>query len=98
MFTGLLQWVAGHPDWRWLEVDIHSLSAYSRHDFGFGLPSALRWPSPAMDGFVFLYPSRAGAPGADLDEGVELCVCLEASCQERLLKDAQVLEFSSPRG
>ncbi|EFX05496.1 trichothecene 3-o-acetyltransferase [Grosmannia clavigera kw1407] len=109
--TGLLEWVAGHPDRRWLEIDIRSflgmdlaasswqgMSAYSQHDFGFGLPSALRWPSPAMDGFVFLYPSRAATPGADPDEGVELCVCLETSCQQRLLKDEQVLQFAHPRG
>lgn len=109
--TGMLEWVAGHPDRRWLEVNIHSflgmdlgasswqgMSAYTKHDFGFGLPSALRWPSPAMDGFVFIYPSRAGARGADPDEGVELCVCLEASCQQRLLKDLQVLEYAQPRG
>ncbi|KAJ9133690.1 Trichothecene 3-o-acetyltransferase [Pleurostoma richardsiae] len=82
--TGLLRWVAGQKDQRWLEVNVNSflgvdlgasswqgMTAYENHDFGFGLPRALRWPSPAFEGFVFLYPSRAGSKSEATDEGIE---------------------------
>lgn len=109
--TGLLHWVAGHKDRRWLETNVNSflgmdlagsswqaMTAYEKHDFGFGLPKALRWPSPQFDGFVFLYPSRAAAKPAEADEGIELCVCLEKSCQETLMKDETLLAYARPRG
>ncbi|KAM5361646.1 hypothetical protein ACJA88_014383 [Fusarium oxysporum] len=109
--TSLLEWVAGHEDKRWLEISINSflgmdfgasswqgMTAYEAHDFGFGLPKALRWPSPAFEGFVLLYPSRAEANDATDDEGVEVCVCLEESCQRRLMNDQVLLEYAQPRG
>ncbi|EWY83111.1 hypothetical protein FOYG_12964 [Fusarium oxysporum NRRL 32931] len=109
--TSLLEWVAGHEDKRWLEISIDSflgmdfgasswqgMTAYETHDFGFGLPKALRWPSPAFEGFVLLYPSRAEANDATDDEGVEVCVCLEESCQRRLMNDQVLLEYAQPRG
>ncbi|RKK96237.1 hypothetical protein BFJ68_g14499 [Fusarium oxysporum] len=109
--TSLLEWVAGHEDKRWLEISINSflgmdfgasswqgMTAYETHDFGFGLPKALRWPSPAFEGFVLLYPSRAEANDATDDEGVEVCVCLEESCQRRLMNDQVLLEYAQPRG
>lgn len=107
----LLQWISGHEDRRWLETNVNpflgtdlaasswqGMTAYEAHNFGFGLPSALRWPSPAFEGFVFLYPSRASAKTAADDEGIEVCVCLEESCQNRLMKDEVLLEFAQPRG
>lgn len=109
--TGLLQWVAGHEDQRWLEVSMNSflgmdfgasslqgMTAYEKHDFGFGLPKAFRVPSPELDGFVWLYPSRAATKDAAADEGVEVCVCLEESCQERLMQDEVLLAYAQPRG
>ncbi|CAG9945004.1 unnamed protein product [Clonostachys rosea f. rosea IK726] len=107
----LLQWVEGHEDKRWLEISINSflgldlgasswqgMKAYEKHDFGFGLPKALRWPSPPFEGFVFLYPSRAGVEGAEEDEGIEVCVCLEESCHNRLMEDQVLLEYAQLRG
>ncbi|CAI6036704.1 unnamed protein product [Clonostachys chloroleuca] len=107
----LLQWVDGHEDKRWLEISINSflgldlgasswqgMKAYEKHDFGFGLPKALRWPSPPFEGFVFLYPSRAGVEGAEEDEGIEVCVCLEESCHNRLMEDQVLLEYAQLRG
>lgn len=109
--TGLLQWVAGRDDKRWLEINIDSflgmdlgatswqgMTAYEKHDFGFGFPRALRWPSPPFEGFVFVYPSRAKHKYPSEDEGVEVCVCLEESCMDRLLQDEALLAYASPRG
>ncbi|KAL5585904.1 hypothetical protein FOBRF1_015774 [Fusarium oxysporum] len=96
--TSLLEWVAGHEDKRWLEISINSflgmdfgasswqgMTAYETHDFGFGLPKALRWPSPAFEGFVLLYPSRAEANDATGDEGVEVD-CIDRPCARVLEK------------
>ncbi|RSM19443.1 hypothetical protein CDV31_001603 [Fusarium ambrosium] len=109
--SNLLQWVAGHEDQRYLETSINSflgidlgasswqgMTAYEAHDFGFGLPKALRWPNPGFEGFVLLYPSRAGSVDAADDEGIEVCVCLEESCHKRLLEDQALLEYAQPRG
>lgn len=108
---GMLQWIAGHEDKRWLEININSflgmdlgasswqsMTAYEKHDFGFGLPNALRWPSPPFEGFVFLYPSRAATRNAKPDEGIEVCICLEKSCHERLMEDRVLLKYAHPRG
>jgi hypothetical protein len=110
--NGLVEYISSHDDQRYLETDIDSflgldfaasswrdMTAYETHDFGFGLPKALRWPSPQFEGFVFLYPSRAGVKegeGAE-DEGIEVCVCLEESCHERLMRDEVLLGFAEPR-
>ena len=107
----LLQWIEGQEDKRWLKISVTSflgmdlgasswqgMTAYEKHDFGFGLPKALRWPSPPFEGFVFLYPSRAGAAGGAEDEGIEVCVCLEESCQNRLMEDQLLLEYAEVRG
>lgn len=74
------------------------MRAQEKHNFGYGLPSALRWPCPLFEGFVFLYPSRAGMNDAGEDEGNGVVVCLEESCQERLMKDDVLLEHARPRG
>ncbi|KAL7904692.1 transferase family domain-containing protein [Trichoderma velutinum] len=108
---GLLQWIAGHEDRRWLQLNVNSflgmdlvasswqgMTAYKTHDFGFGLPSALRWPSPAFDGFVFVYPDRSASKSSAWDEGIEVCICLEAGCQERLMRDEVLLAYAQPRG
>ncbi|EEU37020.1 uncharacterized protein NECHADRAFT_52215 [Fusarium vanettenii 77-13-4] len=109
--SNLLEWVAGHEDQRFLETSINSflgidlgasswqgMTTYEAHDFGFGLPKALRWPNPGFEGFVLLYPSRAGSVDAAEDEGIEVCVCLEESCHKRLLEDEVLLEYAQPRG
>ena len=69
---------------------------YETKDFGFGLSKALRFPSPAFEGYVFVYSHRVSS--SDLDEGIEVCVCLEQSCQERLMLDEELKEFAQPRG
>jgi hypothetical protein len=82
----------GASDWR-------DMSAYESHDFGFGLPKAMRWPSPVIDGFFLLYPSRARVkegPDAN-DEGIEVCVCLEEGSHERLMKDELLKTYAEPR-
>ncbi|KAF2025143.1 hypothetical protein EK21DRAFT_77094 [Setomelanomma holmii] len=108
--TGLLQWTANVNDKRYFEfrhrafmgMDFGGTSwagmkAYEKHDFGFGCPKALRWPSPQHDGYVFVYPSRASQKAASEDEGIEVCVCLEQSCMERLLKDELLRSYAQPR-
>lgn len=72
----LAEWAAGLEDRRWIMIKMdsflgmdlagtswQSMSAYTKHDFGLGLPSALRWPGPAFEGYVFVFPSRAGVVG-----------------------------------
>ncbi|EPE06631.1 trichothecene 3-o-acetyltransferase [Ophiostoma piceae UAMH 11346] len=108
---GMLEWITGHKDQRYLETDVNSflgldlggsswqgITAYERHDFGFGLPHAVRWPSPPFEGFVFLYPSRASFKEEGADEGIEVCVCLEESCHKRLLVDEVLAQYAHPRG
>lgn len=108
---GLLQWTANVEDKRYFEFNHHAfmgmdfgasswagMKAYEKHDFGFGCPKALRCPSPQYDGFVFVYPSRAAQKMASEDEGIEVCVCLEQSCMQRLLNDEAFLSYAEPRG
>lgn len=109
-------WVAGLEDRRWININMRSflgmdlaatswqgMTPYQDHDFGFGLPRALRWPHPQFEGYVFILPSRAdvkevkGDDGAS-DEGLEAIVCLEASCHDRLLQDEELLRYAQPRG
>ncbi|KAK8167647.1 hypothetical protein IWX90DRAFT_134149 [Phyllosticta citrichinensis] len=71
------------------------MTAYQEHDFGFGLPKALRWPKPLYDGFIIIYPHR---PKGDPQEGVELSITLETSCMERLLADKELAQYAHPRG
>ncbi|KAK7541923.1 trichothecene 3-o-acetyltransferase [Phyllosticta citribraziliensis] len=71
------------------------MTPYQEHDFGFGFPKALRWPKPMVDGYFFIYPHR---PKDDPREGVELNVCLEASCMKRLLADEELAQYAHPRG
>lgn len=115
----LPEWVAGLEDRRYIAIAMDSflgmdlagtswqaMTPYEQHDFGFGLPRALRWPHPQFEGYVFVLPSRAGvkknlAGGGGVggnDEGVEICVCLEESCHDRLLQDPELLRFAHPRG
>ncbi|KAK9446503.1 transferase family-domain-containing protein [Limtongia smithiae] len=109
--TGLLEWIAGQDDRRYLEISLNSflgmdfggsswqsMRAYETHNFGFGFPSALRWPCPMFDGFVFVYPSRANTKAAAADEGIEVCICLEEGCHQRLMADSVLLEYAQPRG
>lgn len=102
-----IAWSAGTEDKRTIGFSLNSFLGfdvagaswmsmnYGNKDFGFGAPMALRYPSPQMDGCYILYPPRASS--ADPDEGIEVCVCLEQSCQERLLLDEEFGEFAQPR-
>ncbi|KAK8087402.1 hypothetical protein PG994_002376 [Apiospora phragmitis] len=113
----LPEWVAGLEDRRYIAIAMDSflgmdlagtswqgMTPYEQHDFGFGLPKAMRWPHPQFEGYVFLLPSRAAVKkqnkegGGDNDEGLEICVCLEESCHDRLLQDTELLRFAQPRG
>jgi hypothetical protein len=101
-------WVAGTEDKNWIAMALDSFLGmdlagtswqtmkYESKDFGFGNPKAMRFPSPAFDGYVFVYPQRLSS--SDPDEGIEICVCLEQSCQERLMLDEELKEFAQPRG
>ena len=106
----LPEWVAGLDDKRWITIDMDSflgmdlagtswagMNAYTKHDFGFGLPKALRWPNPAFEGYVFVLPSRIGVKTGAEDEGIEVCVCLEQSCADRLMVDSELLKYAQPR-
>lgn len=104
------EWVAGLRDRRWITVNMSNflgldlagtswqgMEAYQKHDFGFGLPVALRWPNPSFEGYVFIFPQRSGVKGAAPDEGLEVCVCLEAGSADRLLKDEELLKYAEAR-
>lgn len=71
------------------------MRTYLEQDFGFGLPKALRWPKPMVDGYIFVYPRR---PKDEAEEGVEVCVCLETDCMARLLADEELAKYAHPRG
>ncbi|KAH9897556.1 transferase family-domain-containing protein [Xylariomycetidae sp. FL2044] len=109
--AGLPAWVAGLEDRRWINIDMSSflgldlactswqaMTPYEDHDFGFGLPRAMRWPHPQFEGYVFVLPSRAAVKPASADEGIEIIVCLEAGCHDRLLRDPEMLKYAQPRG
>ncbi|KAI7026959.1 hypothetical protein KC327_g5805 [Hortaea werneckii] len=107
----LPEWIAGLKDKRWISINMKSflgmdlagtswqaMQCYQKHDFGFGLTKAISFPCPAFEGYCFIYPSRAAVKeGAD-DEGFEVCVCLEKGCQQRLMKDEELLAYAQPRG
>ncbi|KAJ4287822.1 hypothetical protein N0V90_012526 [Kalmusia sp. IMI 367209] len=71
--------------------------SYKQHDFGFGLPRAIRWPRPLVE-YVYIFPTRRGVEGADADEGIEVCVALEAGCAKRMLNDPMLKWYANPRG
>ncbi|ETS78933.1 hypothetical protein PFICI_08786 [Pestalotiopsis fici W106-1] len=111
--AGVTEWVAGLEDRRWITINMRSflgmdlaatswqaMTPYQDHDFGFGLPRALRWPHPQFEGYVFILPSRANVKvdGDASDEGLEAIVCLEESCHDRLLQDEELLRYAQPRG
>ncbi|KAF7290948.1 Omega-hydroxypalmitate O-feruloyl transferase [Mycena chlorophos] len=104
----LAEWISGVDDPRNIQLNLHSflgmdflanswhqMRAYAEHDFGFGLPRALRWPSPAFDGYVCIFPSRAHIVGGD--EGLEMAICLEEQTAKRLMVDEIMLQYASPR-
>ncbi|KAF2254934.1 hypothetical protein BU26DRAFT_148161 [Trematosphaeria pertusa] len=101
-------WIAGTPNKAWISLKLNSflgmdlaattwqgMSGYTTQDFGFGLPRAIRWPKPNVEGYVFVFPER---PKEDPEEGVELCVVLETSCMDRLLGDEELGKYAVPRG
>jgi len=104
----LADWIAGTPNKSWIGMELNAflgmdlagtswtkMTSYTSHDFGFGLPKAVRFPKPDWEGYVFVYPQRIKD---DSDEGFECCVLLEKGCQERLMKDEELLAFAAPRG
>lgn len=106
-------WVAGLADRRYIAIAMdaflaldlagtswQAMTPYEQHDFGFGLPRAMRWPHPQFEGYVFVLPSRAAVKKGDDDgdEGLEMVVCLEESCHNRLMEDPELLRFAQPRG
>lgn len=104
----LAEWVAGTPNKAWISMNLDSflgmdlagtswtkMTSYTSHDFGFGLPKAVRFPKPDWEGYVFVYPQRVKD---DPEEGLECCICLEKGCQERLMEDVELLRFAAPRG
>lgn len=104
----LSQWVAGLQDRRWIQINSNAflgmdflantwqlMRAYTEHNFGFGLPRALRWPNPAFEGYLFIFPSRAHLVGGD--EGLEVCICLEEKTADRLMADEVMLRYCYPR-
>lgn len=105
------RWALSCPDLRWTELDMHWVlgldcmafdwhtnRTYQEHDFGFGLPAALRWPHPQFEGFFFVLPPRTTRRGAGDDEGYEIMLGLEESCYTRLEKDEELLRYAEQRG
>ncbi|KAL1626312.1 hypothetical protein SLS56_006980 [Neofusicoccum ribis] len=108
MVKDTCDWIAGTENKAWIAIRVNgflgmdvcgtswgTMTAYATGDFGFGLPRALRRPKPTVDGYIFMYPKR---PKEDPEEGIEVCVCLESSCMERLLRDEELARFAKPRG
>jgi hypothetical protein len=107
----LPEWIAGLEDRRWININMNSflgmdlagtswqgMNVYQKHDFGFGIAKAIRFPDPQFEGYVFVYPSRAGIKENAVDEGIEVCICLEKGCHDRLMRDEELLRFAQPRG
>ncbi|PSR79900.1 trichothecene 3-o-acetyltransferase [Coniella lustricola] len=107
----LVTFAANSKDLRWTELDMHwvlgldcmafdwhTMKSYQAHDFGFGVPAALRWPLPSFEGFFFMYPTRAGVGSARDDEGIEVCFGLEESCFAELEKDEEFAKYAEQRG
>ncbi|ROW07895.1 hypothetical protein VMCG_03518 [Cytospora schulzeri] len=105
----LERWALSARDTRWVELDMHWVlgldcmafdwhtnKAYDEHDFGFGLPAALRWPHPQFEGFFFVLPTRSSKGNAD--EGYEIMLGLEESCYARFEKDEELLRYAEQRG
>ncbi|KAF4302868.1 putative trichothecene 3-o-acetyltransferase [Botryosphaeria dothidea] len=110
MIRDTLDWLAGTENKNWIAIRVNgflgmdvcgtswgTMTGYTTGDFGFGLPAALRRPRPTVDGYIFMYPKRPKKVGNE-EEGTEVCVCLESSCMERLLKDEELARFAKPRG
>jgi hypothetical protein len=107
----LPEWIAGLNDRRWININMSSflgmdlegtswqgMNVYQKHDFDFGIARAIRFPDPQFEGYVFVYPSRADVKENAIDEGVEVCMCLEKGCHDRLMKDQELLRYPQPRG
>ena len=107
----LPEWIAGLEDRRWINIHMSSflgmdlagtswqaMNVYQQHDFGFGIARAIRFPNPQFEGYVFVYPSRADVKENADDEGIEVCVCLEEGCHDRLAQDKELLTYAQPRG
>lgn len=105
----LLEWVAGlENDTRaqynvidFLGIDLvgsswQDWSAYTRHDFGFGVPKALRSSFQTFGNFAIFLPSRACQVGGD--EGLEVNLCLETASAGRLMDDELMLKYAELRG
>ncbi|KAG8164822.1 hypothetical protein KVR01_005097 [Diaporthe batatas] len=105
----LIRWAGSCPNLRWVELDMHwvlgldcmafdwhTMKSYEMHDFGFGMPAALRWPHPHFEGFFFVLPTRTTKDNPD--EGLEICLGLEESCYANLQTDEEFLRFAEERG
>lgn len=108
---GQMRWAAGGPDLRYNELDMpwvlgpdcmvfgwHDMQPYTKHDYGFGLPSGFRWPQMGFEGFCFMLPSRATVRSKGPDEGIEVTFGMEESCFSRLEKDGELLAYCEQRG
>ncbi|KAK6850643.1 transferase family-domain-containing protein [Apiospora arundinis] len=108
---GQMAWAAGGPDLRYNELNMswvlgkdcmgfgwHDMRPYQAHDYGFGLPSAFRWPEMGFESFFFMLPSRAGMKGRGPDEGIEVTFGIEASCFSRMESDEELLMYCEQRG
>lgn len=107
----MVEWTAGLQDPRFVTIALdafmgmdfgvaswQAMTPYEKHDFGFGPPKALRLPHPQFEGYVFVMPSRRAVKPEAADEGIEVCVCLEASSHDRLMQDPELLQYAQPRG
>lgn len=103
----LPQWIARLEDRRWININMKSylgvslagtswpaMNVYQQHSFGFGVARAIRFPDPQSEGYVFVYPSRADVKEDAVDEGVEVCVCLEEGCHDWLAQDKELLAYA----
>jgi hypothetical protein len=105
----LPKWIAGLEDRRWININMSSflgmdstgtswqgMTVYQKHNFGFGIAKAIRFSDPQFEGYVFVHPSRVRVKKNAADEGIEVCVCLERGCHDRLMKNEELLRFAQP--
>jgi hypothetical protein len=68
------------------------MQAYTKYDFGFGLPVSIRLPTPPFEGVFGIMPASRIDGRVD---GFDVYVVQENSCQDILAADAEYAEYCS---
>lgn len=71
------------------------MKALTGYDFGFGLPATIRTTVPPFEGVLGVLPA---ATEIGKNDGIEMFVCMEKGCQERMATDAEYLAYCQISG